>query len=234
MSSRPSNPASRSAPIQADKVKNVKELRMRKSLPALAASVSIIIGLLACSSPLQATATPTPQSNNASPGSSGSAGSAGGGGGSGGGATPQPAPTITPTVTPTPTETPTPGPTPDTGGPPFIVKQTRSLGGEKIAGLVCKLTDPFVVTSTTPQVSFTFNFVPLSAARGSWTYAYNIDSAGETHAASGTYTITSSGSDGTLTLSMTGSDKVAFKGFSGPFPVRYSFDLVPAGSTSCP
>ncbi len=129
------------------------------------------------------------------------------------------------------------GGTNDTGsalpGGPYVVKQTRSLGGETIGGQVCSLTAPFSVAVKAPAIGFAFGFVPAAADHGSWTYAYNIKKAGETHSASGTYTIAQAGKDGTLTLTMKGRDQVAFKGFSGPFPVNYSFNLVPSGNTPC-
>ncbi len=149
--------------------------------------------------------------------------------------TPTKMPTSTPTPNRTPTQTPTstPNPTPSTQGP-YVVKQTRSLGGETISGEVCSLTDPFQVTVVSPKVTFLFNFIPAAADHGQWTYAYNISQAGETHDAKGNYTIRDAGGDGTLVLSMTGSDGVAFKGFAGPMPISYGFNLVPSLAVSCP
>lgn len=147
---------------------------------------------------------------NSGPGNGGSSG-----GGTSGNGSPQ--------VSETPTE-------PALSGGPYLVKQTMSLGGETIQGQVCSLSKPFIVNVTTRKVAFVFNFVPADAVHGAWSYAYNIASAGETHSASGTYTVGLPAKDGSLTLSMTGVDNVAFKGFSGPFPVRYQFSLVPSGN----
>jgi hypothetical protein len=143
--------------------------------------------------------------------------------------------TATATVTPTATDTPTLTPEPTTPAQgPYVVKQIMTLGHETLSGGVCKLTDPFVVNVTTPQVAFTFNFAPQAADHGTLTYAYSIPSAGEAHDAKGTYTIKPAGTDGTLALTMDGSDHVTFKGFDGKFPVHYQFDLVPSADVPCP
>lgn len=211
---------------------------MKRYFTILLAIGSILVTVLACSlpgipgSPLDLSGNTATPSAGGGGGSSGGGGAGGGGGGSGsGGGSLAGTPQVTPieTVTPTPTDFPTP-----TAGGPYVVKQTRSLGGEKISGQVCSLTKPFVVLSAAPKVSWAFNFVPQSANKGAWTYAYNIRSAGETHSASGTYSVSVPAKDGSLTLTMTGRDNVAFKGFSGPFPVNYSFDLVPSGQAPCP
>ncbi len=117
---------------------------------------------------------------------------------------------------------------------PFAVKQTETLGHETLSGFVCDITKPFSVQATAPAVSWPFVFVPQDASKGTFTYAYTIPSAGESHDASGTYTIGPPAMDGTLTLSMKGTDNVAFNGFSGPIPVNYKFDLVPTTAASCP
>jgi hypothetical protein len=128
---------------------------------------------------------------------------------------------------------PTPTPSPDVpAGRAYVVKQTKTLGGEVISGAVPCLTAPFAVTSVTPKVTFVFQFIPAAALKGAFTYAYSIPSAGETHSAIGSYTI-SEQKDGTLVLSMTGRDAVAFPHFNGPFPVNYSFNLVPSGPSAC-
>jgi hypothetical protein len=149
-------------------------------------------------------------------------------------ATPTATSTATATATPTATDTPTdtPVPTPVLG--PYVVKQTTVLGHETLSGAVCKLTDPFIVTASAPEVTFTFNFAPQAADHGRLTYAYSIPRAGETHDATGTYTIQPAGTDGTLVLSMNVSDHVTFKGFDGNIPVKYQFDLVLVGNVPCP
>lgn len=113
---------------------------------------------------------------------------------------------------------------------PFTVKQTESLGGETISGSVCDVTKPFSVLATAKAVTWTFQFVPNSATTGAVTYAYTIPSAGESHDAKGTYTLSLPAPDGTLVLSMTVRDHVTFNGFDGMIPVRYKFSLVPAAS----
>ena len=96
------------------------------------------------------------------------------------------------------------------------------------------MTDPFIVSVTTPKVAFTFVFAPEAADHGQLTYAYSIPSAGETHNATGTYTIQPAGTDGTLVLSMTVADHVTFRGYDGIMPFKYQFDLVPAANLPCP
>lgn len=120
-----------------------------------------------------------------------------------------------------------------TGGP-YTVKQIETLGGEAISGTVCSTTKPFSVLSVTPKVTFTFNFVPKDAQRGNVTYSYSISSAGESHDAVGTYTLTGVDKAGTLQLSLAVSDHVVFKGFDGKIPNRYKFNLVPSGGPPCP
>ena len=135
----------------------------------------------------------------------------------------------TPTATPTATSTPTPPPGPQG---PFVVEQIMSLGGESIAGSVCRTTQAFVVTFTTPAVSFITNFVPATAYSGGWTYNYSIPSGPESHDASGAYTIGQADADGKLLLSMTGSDHVVGNGFDFSQTINYEFNLV-FSNTSC-
>jgi hypothetical protein len=113
---------------------------------------------------------------------------------------------------------------------PFTVKQTESLGGETLSGAVCDLTKQFAVQAVAPAVSWTFLFSPGSATQGTVTYAYSIPSAGETHNASGNYTVGLPAPDGTLVLSMTVRDHVTFNGFDGVIPLNYKFSLVPAAT----
>lgn len=128
----------------------------------------------------------------------------------------------------------TPTRLPNTNTGPFVVKQIETLGGEVISGFVCSLTQPFSVLSVTPHVTFTFGFVPQNAQQGKVTYAYSIPSAGESHDAAGTYSLSNIDKQGTLQLSLTVSDHVVFKGFDGNIPNHYKFNLVPSASTSCP
>jgi hypothetical protein len=123
---------------------------------------------------------------------------------------------------------------PDIQALPYVVQQIETLGGESISGTVCSLEKPFGVLSVTPHVTFTFGFTPLDAKHGNVAYAYSIPSAGESHDASGTYTISPLDNKGTLQLSLTVSDHVVFKGFDGNIPNRYKFNLVPTAGISCP
>ena len=160
-------------------------------------------------------------------GGSVSGGVSGGGSGSGGNQSLPPSNETLPEATAIPTL-----PLPNAG--PYVVKQIESLGGEVISGQVCSLSVPFFVNSATSKVAWVFNFIPKDANHGILTYAYSIPSAGESHNATGSYTISPPDKDGTLHLSLSVSDHVTFKGFDGNIPVSYKFDLVPSGSTSCP
>ncbi|MGB8646773.1 MAG: hypothetical protein WCF84_16150 [Anaerolineae bacterium] len=144
--------------------------------------------------------------------------------------------TLTPTDTPTPTLTltPTATPAPTRLAGPFVVKQTETLGGEKISGFVCSVTQPFQVTVAAPEVTFAFYFLPAAADHGQWTYAYSLPRAGESHDAKGNYTIRPASENGVLTLVMTGSDHVVFHGFDGNIPTHYQFNLAPASNVPCP
>lgn len=146
-----------------------------------------------------------------------------------------PIPTLVPTSHPTsvPTTAPTLIPTPMAQGP-YVVKQIRSAGGETISGEVCTITDAFTVTFKAPAVTFITRFVPQNASSGNLSYAYSLPKAGETHDATGTYTLSLANADGTLLLSMIVSDHVVFKGFDGIKTVNYEFNLVPSTNTSCP
>ena len=95
------------------------------------------------------------------------------------------------------------------------------------------------VPANTPKVSMLFVFDPHGVsssgrAGNTFGYAYQIPSAGESHHAAGTYTLTPN-PDGSLKVSITASDHVTFKGFDGNMPVHYEFDLVPmGGEATCP
>jgi len=196
--------------------------------------VLVWLMVVSCILPLggKPTATPALPSPHSTPGSSGTgkSGDPGGGGdpagnggpGSNGGSLDQPA-----------TQAPTPIPTPVSGAP-YVVKQIQTLGDETVSGEVCDPARPFVVTSTTPRISFKMNFVPQTPGGGNLTYAYSFPSLGETHDARGNYTLKPTGSGGTLLLSMTVSDHVVFNGFNGNKAISYTFDLVPSQNTVCP
>ncbi len=192
--------------------------------------IGLIVMTMACTLPsLVGTATPTP-GLVAIGSKEGTGGGTGGGSGSGSGGNQSlpPSNETLPEATATPTI-----PLPNPGGP-YVVKQVESLGGEVISGQVCSLSAPFSVNSATSKVAWVFNFIPKDAHHGILTYVYSIPSAGESHNATGSYTISPPDKDGTLHLSLQVSDHVTFKGFDGNIPVSYKFDLVPSGSTSCP
>jgi hypothetical protein len=114
---------------------------------------------------------------------------------------------------------------------PYLVVQIETLGHEVISGLVCALDKPFAVHMATPKVSFDTGFVPNDNTRGAVTYAYNIPSAGESHEAHGSYTITPA-KDGILSLAFQVSDHVVFHGFDGNIPLRYKMNLAPIPNQS--
>ena len=142
-------------------------------------------------------------------GAGGSAGPGGGGGGSGGAAARE------------------------TLGPYHVVK-VMNLGGEMVDGIVCAVDRPFAVHMQTRPATFDLKFEPTDKARGLWTYAYDIPRAGESHKASGEYTLSSPAADGSRSLTIDGKDFVTFKGFAGPMPMHYIFGLSPiSGDRGC-
>jgi len=121
----------------------------------------------------------------------------------------------------------------ETLGPYHIVK-VRDLGGEMVDGVVCAVDRPFVVHMQTRPATFDIKFEPADRARGMWTYAYDIPRAGESHKASGEYTMSPPAADGSRSLSIDGKDFVTFRGFAGPMPMQYVFGLSPAsGAGGC-
>jgi hypothetical protein len=119
----------------------------------------------------------------------------------------------------------------ETLGPYHIVK-VKNVGGETVDGVVCAIDRPFVVHMQTRPATFDIKFEPADKARGTWTYAYDIPRAGESHKASGEYTMSAPAADGTRALTIDGKDFVTFKGFAGPMPMQYVFGLAPASSDS--
>jgi hypothetical protein len=119
---------------------------------------------------------------------------------------------------------------------PYEVKQTRTLGHETISGLVCDVRRGFAVSAVAPASSWSFVFTPTGGGgdqgplTGTVVYAYSIPSAGESHDATGNYTVSGADPDGTRHVSMTVRDHVVFHGFDGVIPVSYSFDLVPTAT----
>ena len=202
---------------------------MKKQSPLLRAITLSLILIIAIScvslSPQSLSPTMTPGADGVS-GGSGGGGGVNGGGVNGGGGSGSDNPGNPPLAE-------TPEPTPGTSGP-YIVKQTESLGGETISGQVCNVNDPFTVNNVSPKITFNMDFAPESADHGTLAYAYSFPSLGESHDATGTYTLRQADADGTLLLSMSVSDHVVFNGFDGIIPTHYQFDLVPSMSTSCP
>jgi hypothetical protein len=121
----------------------------------------------------------------------------------------------------------------ETLGPYHIVK-VMNLGGEMVDGVVCGIDRPFVVHMQTRPATFDLKFEPADDARGMWTYAYDIPRAGESHKASGEYTMSAPAADGSRSLTIDGKDFVTFKGFAGPMPMHYVFGLMQiAGESGC-
>ena len=180
-----------------------------------------------------AVVSPTPTAASQGGGGAGGVGGAGNGGaaGAGGGGAGGAGAGASTATSPEPSSTPTQ--LADLGGP-YAVKQVASLGGESISGTVCSTAKPFSVAARTSKAAWTFGFVPRDATAGSVSYAYSIPSAGESHQATGTYTVSAPATDGTLHVSLKVSDHVVFKGFDGNIPVTYKFDLVPGGGSGCP
>ena len=180
-----------------------------------------------------AVVSPTPTAASQVGGGGGAAGGAGNGGngGAGGAGNGGAGAGASAAASPEPSATPTP--LADLGGP-YEVKQVETLGGETISGTVCSTANPFSVAARTSKVAWTFGFVPRDATAGAVSYAYSIPSAGESHQATGTYTVSAPATDGTLLVSLKVSDHVVFNGFDGKIPVAYKFDLVPGGGSGCP
>jgi len=126
---------------------------------------------------------------------------------------------------------------------PYAIKQTRRIGGEALSGQVCTLNSDFAVTFETPPVTFQLKLKPqpvtarASAAvamHGTWSYAYLLARAGESHDASGEYDVIEDLAARRLHLEMHGTDHVVFKGHDGLNKIDYAFDLVPTPDQPCP
>jgi hypothetical protein len=164
----------------------------------------------------------------------GSGGNGNGGGNGGGNGDGSPAPSVVPTPAATPTAT----------APPSVfdyyqVKQTQHLGDEVVSGGAClpsaggAAQQRLAVRMTTQTITFLIGFQPTTTSAGSFTYAYSFPDLGESHSATGTYTLSGPAADGMRTVRLTGRDHVVFNGFDGPIPVTYAFGLVPV-QPSCP
>jgi hypothetical protein len=197
--------------------------------------IFIMLVSIACGS--SASSTPTPTSvfvarpvivgsgGNAGSGAGGSAGS-GSGSGSGGG--------VKVINTPVSTPPPTPVPTPSHTTGPYNVVQIVKLGDETITGFVCDQTKQFSVNVSTPKIQFVIYFTPTISDQGTLAYSYNFPALGESHDATGSYTITGPGNDGSLLVNFSSKDHVVFKGFDGIIPLTDKFNLVPAQIPNCP
>ena len=117
---------------------------------------------------------------------------------------------------------------------PYIIKQMESQEGETVAGDICNLSKLFAVMVRTTEVTYAFNFSPEGFDRGKWMYVYSIPSIGETHDASGTYSLDQPDQDGMRLLTMTGSDHVVSAGVGESQPVEYKLGLVPTEIANCP
>lgn len=203
---------------------------MRHRRLAAAALVTVAATLGGCSS--SGSSAPRTTTTGGGGGNAGGAGGAAGGGGSGGSsASSNPSTSIATTSTVPETTTTEAAPSGTYG-----VRQTQTLGGETISGTVCDIARSFTVHASTSKVAWTFAFVPSHAAAragtvtGTFSYAYQVPGAGESHIGSGTYRISAAAAKGTRTVSLAGRDRVVFHGFNGPIPVRYSFALVPSAT----
>jgi hypothetical protein len=179
---------------------------MKIKVPSVAAMILVMILTAGCFWP--ASNEPTPDSNQPSPASNSN---------------------------PLPIETATFSPFPGTNllGP-YIIKQMESQEEETVAGDICNLSKLFAVMVRTSEVTYAFNFSPEGFDRGKWMYVYSIPSTGETHDASGTYSLDQPDKDGMRLLTMTGSDHVVSAGVDESQPVEYKLGLVPTEIANCP
>ncbi|HUO67080.1 MAG TPA: hypothetical protein VMV37_06065 [Gammaproteobacteria bacterium] len=115
---------------------------------------------------------------------------------------------------------------------PYRIVKVMNLGGEMVDGVVCGIDQAFVVRMQTRPATFDIKFEPADKAHGMWTYAYDIPRAGESHKASGDYTMSPPAADGSRSLTIDGKDFVTFKGFAGPMPMHYVFGLAPLAAGS--
>jgi hypothetical protein len=210
----------------------VETLASAAGLPTGTAQSAMIATLLAS---MNGGANPTPgPSVGGGASSGGSGGSSGGSGGSGSGSGGGSGSGSSGGSGSGSSEATATQPPPSPSGGPYVIKQIETLGGEVLSGFACNVTRPFFVTAAAPKVTFAFNFAPLDGQHGNVTYKYSIPSAGESHDAAGTYTLSPLGTDDTLQLSLAVSDHVVFKGFDGNIPNRYKFNLVPVDTSPCP
>lgn len=175
-----------------------------------------------------ASTTPTPSSSllaagGADGGGAGAGGDAGGGGAGGGGGTGGGAGSGAPT--------PPPSGGPNLGGP-YVIDQAVTDG--HATATVCSLTAPFGIQIASPKVTFTMLLTPAAADHGTLAYSYAFPSLGESHDATGSYTVGAPVHDGTRRLQVSVRDHVVFNGFDGTIPIPQTMTLKPAGASLCP
>jgi hypothetical protein len=119
-----------------------------------------------------------------------------------------------------------PNSTPESLGPYRVVK-VMDRAGEAVSGIVCAIDRPFVVHMQTRPATFDIEFEPADKSRGTWTYSYDIPTAGESHRAHGEHTVSAAAAEGTRSLTIDGPDFVTFRGFAGPIQMHYVMGLTP-------
>jgi hypothetical protein len=127
------------------------------------------------------------------------------------------------------------GSQPNTNAPPEVLGPYRVVkvmdrAGELVDGIVCSIAEPFVVHMQTRPATFDIKFEPADKSRGTWTYAYDIPRAGESHRAHGEHVVSAAAADGTRSLTIDGPDFVTFRGFAGPMPMHYVMGLAPVAA----
>lgn len=115
----------------------------------------------------------------------------------------------------------------------YQAEKVMNLGGETISGDVCSVNQAFVITLDAGVFSFPITFTPESGSQGAYAYSYALGGVGETHNASGTYTISDAAADGSRRLVMDGSDCVKFNGFDQCINMHYEIGLTPAAPGTC-
>ena len=110
---------------------------------------------------------------------------------------------------------------------PYRVVKVMDRAGEAVSGIVCAIDRPFIVHMQTRPATFDIEFEPADKSRGTWTYAYDIPAAGESHRAHGDHTVSPATADGTRSLTIDGPDFVTFRGFAGPIQMHYVMGFAP-------
>ena len=113
---------------------------------------------------------------------------------------------------------------------PYRVVKVMDRAGEVVDRIVCSIAEPFVVHMQTRPATFDIKFEPADKSRGTWTYAYDIPRAGESHRAHGEHVVSAAAADGTRSLTIDGPDFVTFRGFAGPIEMHYVMGLAPVAA----